>query len=546
MSNKEKINFFIPLELVKGQDGEVGEMKIKGICSTVAEDTDGETLLPSGFDFQPLLEKGFLNWNHQSNKNPSAIIGRPTRAEIVNDGNAFYIEGVLYKGSPEARSVFQLAQVLESEDPTRRLGFSIEGQALDRDPINDKIIRKARITGVAITPCPKNPNTLLSLMKGEYSEPFVEEEEEDEEETKKAMSVEGEVGKTLPESVEGAPKDLERLQKSEVYETIIDSLETYDEEIIKSTYSLIEQFGTNENQETMITKDTVQKALAFLHSIEKGESPEGLDKEENKEEVEENKEVTTTEEEVTSKEEEGEGVAEVGIEEDAKEFLDKGHDGDCIVEELIKKGYSLKESVCTVQQLISDYKVVGNGGKVSEFSSTSFNKGEIVEILEGFDKTSEVQNIIKGEVSGILETTNNKFKSFGVLLKAQSEESQELKDLVKSLSEQNSEILKSNQDLVQAFQGIRNTRTPARSFVSQTQVDRFQKSEAPTGDSYNLSDKLQKGELVDRLFNEYSNIKARGGEDKQLANTIQSIETTGSVSEQDLLKLQSLNIQVYN
>lgn len=169
-----KFNFFVPLTLEKS--GEVGEMKISGVCSSMVEDSDGETLDPTGFDFQPLLNSGYFNWNHQSGKTASAILGRPTSAQVINGGRDFYVEGVLYKGLDEAKYVYNLAKTLEQEDPTRRLGFSIEGQATERDSINPKRIRKARITGIAITHCPKNPNTLLNIIKGEYSEPFIEDE----------------------------------------------------------------------------------------------------------------------------------------------------------------------------------------------------------------------------------------------------------------------------------------------------------------------------------------------------------------------------------
>lgn len=167
-----KFNFFVPAEFTKS--GETGEMVISGVCSSKTEDTDGETLDPAGFDFAPLLEKGYFNWNHQANKTSSAILGRPTSAKVINGGQDFFVEGKLYKGLEEARAVYNLAKTLENEDPTRRLGFSIEGHATDRDPINPKRIRKATITGIAITHCPKNANTLLNIMKGEYQEPFVE------------------------------------------------------------------------------------------------------------------------------------------------------------------------------------------------------------------------------------------------------------------------------------------------------------------------------------------------------------------------------------
>lgn len=174
--NKDKFNFFVPAEfIIKGGKNGKKEMYIKGIASSEVEDSDGEILVPSGYDLSPLLTSGFLNYNHQGAKDPEAIIGQPTKAEIINNGKDLYIEGFLYPDSIAAQKTYNLAKVLEKNSPDRRMGFSIEGKALEKDPLNPKRITKARITGVAITPCPKNPNTLLSIMKGEYAEPFVEE-----------------------------------------------------------------------------------------------------------------------------------------------------------------------------------------------------------------------------------------------------------------------------------------------------------------------------------------------------------------------------------
>lgn len=178
VKDKDKFNFFVPAEfIVKANKNGKKEMYIKGVASSEVEDSDGETLVPSGYDLSPLLTSGFLNYNHQAAKDPNAIIGQPTKAEIINGGKDLYIEGFLYPDSEAAQSTYKLAQVLEKNSPDRRMGFSIEGKAIEKDPLNPKRITKARITGVAITPCPKNPNTLLSIMKGEYAEPFIEVEE---------------------------------------------------------------------------------------------------------------------------------------------------------------------------------------------------------------------------------------------------------------------------------------------------------------------------------------------------------------------------------
>lgn len=177
------MNFFVPIEFEKAQNKK-GEkiMKIKGIASTADQDSDGEILEPIGFDLSRFLTTGFLNWNHQAKSTgkgggAEAIVGEPTLAKITPKGE-LYIEGVLYNGHPLAESIWSLAETLERNGSKRKLGFSIEGRALERDIVNPKKITKALLTGVAVTHVPVNVNTYLDLCKGEQSNDFVEYGEE--------------------------------------------------------------------------------------------------------------------------------------------------------------------------------------------------------------------------------------------------------------------------------------------------------------------------------------------------------------------------------
>lgn len=175
----DKFNFFIPIDMEKAVDEKTGKksMKFKGVASTADKDSDEEELIPEGFDLSYFKKYGLVNWHHQTKDNPSAIIGYPTDAKI-KDGKML-IEGELYEDSPLAQKVYALGEMLEKVPNGRRLGFSIEGKALDRDPLNKKRITKARITGVAITHQPKNANTLMSIMKGECENDFVQLEYEE-------------------------------------------------------------------------------------------------------------------------------------------------------------------------------------------------------------------------------------------------------------------------------------------------------------------------------------------------------------------------------
>ena len=182
---EEKFTFWCPLQKSEEVlDPTTGEpiMRLGGIASTSDEDSDGEFLDPKGFDIKPLMKSGLVNWHHQAKGQPAAIIGEPSKAEIRPEG--LYIETDLYPSSQIAHDVYNLAQTLEKDSKTRRLGYSIEGKVLkrksnDRNSPDYKHIVKAVITGVAITHMPKNPKTFANIIKGEIDDDYEEQEEKE-------------------------------------------------------------------------------------------------------------------------------------------------------------------------------------------------------------------------------------------------------------------------------------------------------------------------------------------------------------------------------
>lgn len=178
ISQESDFNFFIPAEIEKAKDKQGNEvMRVKGIASTADEDSEGEVLLPIGFDLSRFLSTGYINWNHQGKSDPSKIIGEPDIAKITKNGD-LYIEGVLYPESDLAKSVWKLGETLSRNSKTRKIGWSIEGRALERDIVNPKKITKALITGVALTPTPVNIATYVDLVKGTQKQDFTEYEDD--------------------------------------------------------------------------------------------------------------------------------------------------------------------------------------------------------------------------------------------------------------------------------------------------------------------------------------------------------------------------------
>ena len=171
--NRDDFNFFVPLsEITKGKDKNGHEvMIVEGVASTDDQDADDEVLVPEGYILDRFKSMGFINWNHMAKADPSKIIGEPIDCYVKN--NKFYIKGMLYPDQKQAKDTYNLIQTLRKSGSSRKLGWSIEGKALQRDPHNPKRIIRALITGVAITPTPVNGNTFVDLVKGEQKEDFV-------------------------------------------------------------------------------------------------------------------------------------------------------------------------------------------------------------------------------------------------------------------------------------------------------------------------------------------------------------------------------------
>lgn len=172
-------NFWFPAEIEKA-GGNVSDdlekidkdnMFLKGIASDESWDADNQSLKSEGLELDYLMSRGFVNWHHQSKEIPSAIIGEPVEAKILtNPKPALFIKAKLYN-TQTAVDAYKLARILEKQSATRRLGWSIEGKILER---NGNIINKAKLTGVALTPSPKNANTFADVCKAFYSEQATE------------------------------------------------------------------------------------------------------------------------------------------------------------------------------------------------------------------------------------------------------------------------------------------------------------------------------------------------------------------------------------
>ena len=159
-TSRERFNFFLPATLQKAKDKQGKELyQVGGIISDDSTDSDGENLDYTGFDF---TDFNFINWNHS--KEPKDIIGEPISWKNV-PGKGVWMQGEIYPDSEIGMQAVRLMKALENSKRGNKLGWSVEGQVIERDLINPKKVKKAKITAVALCPFPKNGNTIAELIK---------------------------------------------------------------------------------------------------------------------------------------------------------------------------------------------------------------------------------------------------------------------------------------------------------------------------------------------------------------------------------------------
>lgn len=163
---QNKFRFFAPIDAFeKGSDKNGNETyKVRGIISDDSFDADDESLDQTGLDF---TDFNWINWNHR--KEPKFLIGEPIGVKRI-PGKGHFMEGELYSESEVARQAVDLMKVLSKSKRKNKLSWSVEGEVLERDLINPKKIKRAKITAVALCPSPKNGNTWAELVQKGFSD----------------------------------------------------------------------------------------------------------------------------------------------------------------------------------------------------------------------------------------------------------------------------------------------------------------------------------------------------------------------------------------
>lgn len=430
-------NFWCPVEISKAIDENTGEelMLLGGIASTADEDSDGEFLDPKGFDIQPLLKSGMVNWHHQAKTCPGTIVGEPTKAEIRKEG--LYIETKLYPSSQVARDIWDLAKTLDADSNTRRLGYSIEGRVVsrksdDKTSPDYKKITKAIITGVAITHQPKNPKTFANIIKGEIDDDL-EEETEEKKIDKKKLSKEEEKyyeGVNMKEKSldtnnarplikeEVDPKiKVTTFGKAEVMERLFNDVPGISIEKATKIFNLIKTIS-NMAKRNMVTEEDITKAYDALglspESISKGEDADETldenDEEDDDEDVKKAKKKVATDDADEDDEDEEANEEETDEDEEEDEEPEEEDDEDEAEKAMITNRFNRIEKALAASHLHTAKYIKALGVMVK---ASNQNLEKAVESLElANDKIDEQADIIKSQQDEI-SNLSQRLEAFG-------------------------------------------------------------------------------------------------------------------------------------
>lgn len=154
-------NSWVPGELLlKGLAASEDSTKgpIAGVVSTSSADIEGDRVAQGGLMWDYFLQHGWFDDNHDG-----SILGYPTGVTPGDEDTQ--VEGYLLLQHPRASQLYKTAQLLKKAKSPRRLGFSVQGKVIERDPQDSTKITKAIVFRVAITEHPVNTETWLEPLE---------------------------------------------------------------------------------------------------------------------------------------------------------------------------------------------------------------------------------------------------------------------------------------------------------------------------------------------------------------------------------------------
>lgn len=155
------------LELLPQQGaGDDEYVDFEGIAATDDADLADDISLTGGIDWQHFVRHGSFNWDHKNN--PEDWVGVPLeiRPNAVFKGvKGVYVKGRLMLKQARAREIINTLRALKAAKTDRRMGLSVQGKVLVRDPLNRRRILRSLVNKISFTPHPVNTNTFVDLLK---------------------------------------------------------------------------------------------------------------------------------------------------------------------------------------------------------------------------------------------------------------------------------------------------------------------------------------------------------------------------------------------
>lgn len=140
--------------------------EIEGIASTEDRDLQAEILEQDGFDLSSLNEKKMV-FNDDHSPKTEDIVGIVEEARVTKAG--LKVKGKVFKNNPAGNTYYNLLK------HGGYVGFSVEGAVKERDSFDKSRIKRAKISAIAITRNPVNPNTYAKFCKSLAGQASLEE-----------------------------------------------------------------------------------------------------------------------------------------------------------------------------------------------------------------------------------------------------------------------------------------------------------------------------------------------------------------------------------
>lgn len=138
----------------------------EGLVSTEEEDLQLDVTEQKGVGWDYFAKHGIFNWEHGNE--PKDLVGVPLEVRtgaVFKGKRGTYVKGRLLLQQDRAKEIYKAMQAYRASGTGRRMGLSIQGRALLRDPLNRRRIIKSLVNKVSFTFNPMNTETCVDLLK---------------------------------------------------------------------------------------------------------------------------------------------------------------------------------------------------------------------------------------------------------------------------------------------------------------------------------------------------------------------------------------------